>query len=102
MRRRSWNSLRPSSSSGLGNVALARTSGIGKAREAVEQRRLPRIQESAPPVRCATSPSRRTRWNFRRSMRRMVAPYFDVYHLHVRCYSTWELVRTKVDGHPPS
>ena len=30
------------------------------------------------------------------------APYFDVYHLHVRCYSAWELVRTKVDGHPPS
>jgi len=23
------------------------------------------------------------------------------HHVHVRCFSAWELVRTKVDGHPP-
>ena len=31
------------------------------------------------------------------------APHLDaVYHVHVRCYSAWELVRSKPDGHQPS
>ena len=27
--------------------------------------------------------------------------YFAVHHVHVRCFSAWELVRSKVGGHPP-
>jgi hypothetical protein len=30
------------------------------------------------------------------------SPNFDVYHLHVRCYAAWELVRSKVNGGPPA
>jgi hypothetical protein len=30
------------------------------------------------------------------------SPQMAVYHVHVRCFSAWELVRSKVDGHPPS
>jgi hypothetical protein len=26
------------------------------------------------------------------------SPYFDVYHIHLRCFSAWELMRSKVDG----
>jgi len=59
-----------------------------KARETVEQRKLP----NRHPDRLWRGPG-------------VGAPYamcVDMYHLHVRCYSAWELVRTKVDGHPPS
>jgi len=28
-------------------------------------------------------------------------PNLAVYHVHVRCFSAWELVRSKVGGHPP-
>ena len=28
------------------------------------------------------------------------SPHFAVYHVHIRCFSAWELVRSKVDGHP--
>lgn len=29
-------------------------------------------------------------------------PQVAVYHVHVRCFSAWELVRSKADGHLPS
>jgi hypothetical protein len=28
-------------------------------------------------------------------------PRVVMHHIHVCCFSAWELVRTKVDGHPP-
>ena len=28
-------------------------------------------------------------------------PRVVFHHVHVRCFAAWELVRTKVDGHPP-
>lgn len=31
----------------------------------------------------------------------IAAPHFVVFHVHVRCFSAWELVRSKVDGHRP-
>ena len=27
------------------------------------------------------------------------APHLAIYHVHVRCFSAWELMRSKVDGH---
>lgn len=30
------------------------------------------------------------------------SPHFAVYHIHVRCFSAWELVRSKLDGDPPA
>lgn len=29
------------------------------------------------------------------------SPHFAVFHIHIRCFSAWELVRSKVDGHRP-
>jgi len=59
--------------------------------------------ESAPPVRCGDIPVETHEMEFQTQFARDGgAPYFDVYRLHVRSYSAWEFVRTKVDGHPPS
>lgn len=82
-----------------------------KARQAVEQRKLPNRQPDwmwrgpgigAPCVMCDV-PVETDEMEFQAQFAREGgAPYFDVYHLQVRCYSAWELVRAKVDGHPPS
>ena len=82
-----------------------------KAREAVEQRKLPNRHPDrlwrgpgvgAPCAMCDIPVETHEMEVQTQFAREGGAPYFDVYHLHVRCYSAWELVRTKVDGHPPS
>ena len=80
-----------------------------KAREAVEQRKLPNRQHDrllggpgvGAPCRVCDRPVEKDEMEFVvESARGGGAPHFGGYHVHVRCFPAWEL--TRMDGHSPS
>ena len=78
-----------------------------KASEAITQRKLPNRQPDrvwggpgvGAPCRVCDIPVERTEMEFEVQFERDGGtPYFDVYHIHLRCFSAWELIRSKVGG----
>jgi hypothetical protein len=79
-----------------------------KAREAVEQRKLPNRQHDrlwggpgvSAPCRVCHRPVEKDETEFVVEFARDGgAPHFDGYHVHVRCFAAWE---PRMDGHSPS